>query len=160
MRGRILVVLLEYLMKSHEVDVDILLESEEGPGDGFGHATPALDFLGGQVDATNCLLDARDLGAQERHALECKALDLMEFCVYAGIEVLFGHGRIILGEHATSGVGGRRGGQRHLAGVGVDPIRRDEIFVVIVMTVIDFVSIIVGLEAVGGGEVEGGGSSD
>jgi hypothetical protein len=134
-------------MKSHEVDVDILLESEEGPGDGFGHATPALDFLGGQTDATNCLLDARDLGSQERHALEGEALDLMELLVDAGIEVLFGHGGIVLGEHATSGVGGRRGGQRHLAGVGVDPIRRDEIFVVIVlMAVIDVGSIIVGLE--------------
>jgi hypothetical protein len=71
----------------------------------------------------------------------------MELLVDAGIEVLFGHGGIVLGEHATSGVGGRRGGQRHLAGVGVDPIRRDEIFVVIVlMAVIDVGSIIVGLE--------------
>ena len=160
-RGRILVVLLEYLMKSHEVDVDILLECEEGPGDGVGHAARALDFLGGQANATDCLLDARDLGSQQRHALEGEALDLVELCVYAGIEVLFGHGGIILGEHATSCVGGGRGGQRHLAGVGVDPIRRDEIFVVIVlMAVIDVVSIIVGLEAVGAGEVEGGRSSD
>ena len=38
--------LLEYLMKSHEVDVDILLECEEGPGDGVGHAARALDFMG------------------------------------------------------------------------------------------------------------------
>ena len=57
-------------MKSHEVDVDILLECEEGPGDGVGHAARALDFLGGETDATNCLLDAGDLVSQERHALE------------------------------------------------------------------------------------------
>ena len=148
-------------MKSHEVDVDILLECEEGdPATASAMPRARSISLGARpmLPTASSMPEISYLKSVTR--LRVKTLDLMEFCVYAGIEVLFGHGRIILGEHATSGVGGRRGGQRHLAGVGVDPIRRDEIFVVIVMTVIDFDSIIVGLEAVGGGEVEGGGSSD
>ncbi len=126
--------LLEYLVKSHEVEVDVLLEGEEGSGDGVGHAAHPIDFLGAQTDGPNRLLDAGDLGSQERHALEGEALDLVELCVDAGVEVLLGHGGIVLGEHATGGVGGGRSGQRNLACVGVDPIRKekDEIVGVVV----------------------------
>ncbi len=121
----VLVVLLEDLVEAHEVEVDVLLEGEEGLGDGVGSVADAVEnFFVGRVlvvlEGGHLSLEGGDLVAQLRDLFEGELLDLEELRVDAGVEVLFGRGRVGGGELPPGRVGGRGGGEGHFAGGVVD----------------------------------------